>query len=68
MNFDYCVMSIVLLSEGCVFHEEQVRTDPVDLQWLLREDYRDYRLPEGWKSIWELRAISQELGGGFYYG
>jgi glycosyltransferase involved in cell wall biosynthesis len=35
---------------GRVFHQRQVRSDPKLLEWVLRPDYLDYRLPDGWKS------------------
>jgi glycosyltransferase involved in cell wall biosynthesis len=33
---------------GYGFHQEEVRRDPKLLEWVLRKDYWDYRLPEGW--------------------
>lgn len=35
---------------GGRFHREEVRRDPVLLQWVLRADYFDYALPLGWDS------------------
>ena len=34
---------------GYCFHQEEVRKDPKLLEWVLRRDYWDYRLPEGWE-------------------
>jgi glycosyltransferase involved in cell wall biosynthesis len=34
---------------GYRFHQKQVRKDPKLLEWVLRRDYWDYRLPEGWE-------------------
>jgi len=34
---------------GFEFHQEQVRKDPQLLDWVLRKDYWDYRLPAGWE-------------------
>jgi glucosyl-dolichyl phosphate glucuronosyltransferase len=35
---------------GRWFHEDEVRKDPKLLQWVLKPDYLDYRLPDGWQS------------------
>jgi hypothetical protein len=32
--------------EGYQFHQEAVRNNPKLLQWVLKKDYWDYRLPE----------------------
>jgi glucosyl-dolichyl phosphate glucuronosyltransferase len=34
---------------GVQFHRNEVRTDPKLLEWVLRENYFDYRLPVGWE-------------------
>lgn len=34
---------------GYEFHQSEVRKDPALLDWVLKPDYFDYRLPEGWK-------------------
>jgi hypothetical protein len=34
---------------GLQFHRNEVRNDPKLLDWVLREDYFDYRLPTGWE-------------------
>lgn len=34
---------------GVAFHQEEVRHDPVLLEWVLKEDYFDYTLPAGWE-------------------
>jgi hypothetical protein len=34
---------------GMQFHRNEVRDDPKLLDWVLREDYFDYRLPDGWE-------------------
>jgi glycosyltransferase involved in cell wall biosynthesis len=34
---------------GRWFHEKEVRRDPKLLEWILKPDYFDYRLPEGWE-------------------
>ena len=34
---------------GVQFHRNEVRNDPKLLDWVLREDYFDYRLPDGWE-------------------
>jgi hypothetical protein len=31
------------------FHQSEVRNDPTLLDWVLRQNYFDYRLPDGWK-------------------
>jgi len=36
---------------GVHFHENQVRNDPSVFEWVMRSDYFDYRLPDGWNSI-----------------
>jgi glucosyl-dolichyl phosphate glucuronosyltransferase len=35
---------------GRWFHEDEVRKDPKLLAWVLKPDYFDYRLPDGWES------------------
>jgi glycosyltransferase involved in cell wall biosynthesis len=35
---------------GTQFHREEVRHDPALLEWILRDNYFDYSLPEGWKA------------------
>jgi glycosyltransferase involved in cell wall biosynthesis len=39
---------------GVRFHRNEVRTDPKLLDWVLRENYFDYRLPDGWKNYLNL--------------
>lgn len=34
---------------GRGWHREQVRASPKLLEWVLKPDYFDYRLPEGWE-------------------
>ncbi len=34
---------------GYRFHREEAKKDPRLLEWVLRRDYWDYRLPEGWE-------------------
>ncbi len=34
---------------GVQFHRNEVRNDPTLLEWVLKPDYFDYRLPEGWQ-------------------
>jgi glycosyltransferase involved in cell wall biosynthesis len=34
---------------GQWFHEDEVRKDPKLLEWVLKSDYFDYSLPDGWK-------------------
>jgi glycosyltransferase involved in cell wall biosynthesis len=36
--------------DGMQFHRNKVREDPVLLEWVLRDNYFDYTLPEGWES------------------
>lgn len=33
---------------GYSFHQTEVHRDPTLLEWVLRKDYWDYRLPDGW--------------------
>ena len=40
---------------GRWFHEREVRKDPKLLDWILKPDYFDYRLPDGWESQPNLR-------------
>lgn len=35
--------------DGYGFHQEEVSNDPKLLEWVLRKDYWDYRLPDGWE-------------------
>jgi glucosyl-dolichyl phosphate glucuronosyltransferase len=37
------------MSMGAAFHQNEVRSDATLLQWVLRPDYFDYSLPEGWE-------------------
>jgi glycosyltransferase involved in cell wall biosynthesis len=34
---------------GAQFHQDEIRKDPKLLQWVLKPDYFDYTLPEGWE-------------------
>jgi GT2 family glycosyltransferase len=34
---------------GFAFHQREVAGDPALREWVLRDDYLDYRLPEGWR-------------------
>jgi hypothetical protein len=35
--------------EGFVYHQAETHRDLVLLDWVLRDDYLDYRLPPGWE-------------------
>jgi glycosyltransferase involved in cell wall biosynthesis len=35
---------------GRWFHEDEVRRDPKLLEWVLKPDYFNYRLPDGWEN------------------
>ena len=39
---------------GVRFHRNEVRNDPKLLDWVLKEDYFDYRLPYGWERYLEI--------------
>ena len=43
-----CLMSEAR-ANGFAFHQHEVRNDPSLLEWVLKTDYFDYRLPSGWK-------------------
>jgi hypothetical protein len=36
--------------QGYTYHQSQVRCDLALLEWVLKSDYWDYQLPEGWES------------------
>jgi hypothetical protein len=36
--------------KGYAFHQREVRRDPKLLEWVLRKDYWDYALPDGWQN------------------
>jgi glycosyltransferase involved in cell wall biosynthesis len=36
---------------GMEFHRKEVRQDPTLLEWVLRDNYLDYRLPAGWEAV-----------------
>ena len=36
-------------SMGVAFHQTEVRSDPLLLEWVLKRDYFDYSLPHGWQ-------------------
>jgi glycosyltransferase involved in cell wall biosynthesis len=36
--------------KGAWFHQDEVRRDPKLLEWVLKSDYLDYRLPDGWEA------------------
>ena len=36
--------------DGVQFHRNEVRKDPKLLEWVLRDNYFDYSLPDGWKA------------------
>jgi len=40
---------------GIAFHQNEVRNDPRLLKWVLRPDYFDYSLPEGWNNYLSFR-------------
>jgi glycosyltransferase involved in cell wall biosynthesis len=40
---------------GIGFHQNEVRRDPKLLEWVLRADYFDYSLPEGWENYVSFR-------------
>jgi hypothetical protein len=42
--------------DGTQFHRKEVRQDPTVLEWVLRDDYFDYRLPGGWEALLGTRA------------
>jgi hypothetical protein len=35
---------------GRAFHRKEVSKDPKLLEWVIKSDYFDYRLPDGWKN------------------
>jgi glucosyl-dolichyl phosphate glucuronosyltransferase len=35
-------------AKGFSFHQREVAKDPILLEWVLRKDYWDYKLPNGW--------------------
>ena len=37
-------------AEGFAFHQREVAADPALRDWVLRDDYLDYRLPAGWRT------------------
>jgi hypothetical protein len=43
---------------GVWFHEDQVRNDAKLLAWVMKPDYFDYRLPDGWESHFSLGDAS----------
>jgi glycosyltransferase involved in cell wall biosynthesis len=43
---------------GAQFHRNQVRNDSQLLDWVLREDYFDYRLPDGWEQYLDVAPHS----------
>src|SRR5262249_40576383 len=43
MGLAYC--------NGIEFHRKEVRQDPTLLEWVLRDNYFDYRLPAGWEAF-----------------
>jgi glucosyl-dolichyl phosphate glucuronosyltransferase len=48
---------------GQWFHENEVRDDPRLLAWVLKRDYFDYRLPDGWESYGRKLAVARTGGG-----
>jgi glucosyl-dolichyl phosphate glucuronosyltransferase len=47
---------------GYDFHQLKVRRDPLLLEWVLRKDYWDYQLPEGWEKYWTRKTIKRSSG------
>jgi glycosyltransferase involved in cell wall biosynthesis len=43
---------------GVRFHRSEVRNDPRLLEWVLRQDYFEYSLPEGWRSYVKTRKMA----------
>jgi glycosyltransferase involved in cell wall biosynthesis len=37
-------------SAGVQFHQDEVHKDPKLFEWILKPDYFDYRLPDGWEN------------------
>jgi glycosyltransferase involved in cell wall biosynthesis len=50
------------LTAGYDFHQLKVRRDPLLLKWVLRKDYWDYQLPEGWEKYWMRETIERSSG------
>jgi len=46
---------------GRWFHENEVRKDPVLLDWVMKPDYFDYRLPDGWERRLNARDAQQDF-------
>jgi glucosyl-dolichyl phosphate glucuronosyltransferase len=46
-----CALLARAHAAGVAYHQEEVRNDPALLAWVLRPDYLDYRLPEGWGPV-----------------
>jgi hypothetical protein len=44
-------------STGVEFHRNEVRRDATLLDWVLREDYLDYRLPDDWEQYLDVAPI-----------
>lgn len=42
-------LMVVAHEAGMRYHEEELRNDPKLLEWVLRPNYFDYTLPEGWE-------------------
>ena len=42
--------------EGMEFHRNEVRLDPKLLEWVLRDNYFEYGLPDGWEAYLKSRA------------
>jgi len=42
--------------DGMQFHRKEVRQDPTLLEWVLRDNYFDYRLPAGWEGFLGISA------------
>lgn len=47
---------------GCAFHQNEVRNDAKLLDWVLRKDYWDYRLPAGWEMRWRSKPERAQAG------
>ena len=52
-------------TRGVAFHQNEVRNDPILLEWVLRPDYLDVELPKGWQRYANLPDLDRHRAGKF---
>lgn len=49
---------------GYIWHQDEVHRDPELLKWVLKPDYLDYRLPDGWEKYLDTEQPRSRMAAG----